>query len=170
MLAKIRGSIKEKLQDPYLLTKAYSEPTICPVCGLVYHKKRWTRDERLMERVADTAKRAKCPSCRKIEDHYPMGIVILKGDFLKNHKEEIINRIKNTEKREILRNPLDRIMSLKEIKGDMVIETTSENLAIALGKALRRSYKGELEIRFSEDQKMVRVFWQRNFLTKKEEI
>ncbi|MEO0098248.1 MAG: BCAM0308 family protein [candidate division WOR-3 bacterium] len=161
MLHKIRGWLRGKLDDPYLTKKAYPEPTVCPTCGLIYHKKHWKRDEGLKEKLEREAKRIKCPSCRKIEDHYPMGILTISGSFFLSHKEEINNIIKNTERKEILRNPLDRIMSLKEEKEKMIVETTSENLALALGKALSRAYKGKLEIRFSEDQKMVRVFWER---------
>jgi len=161
MFGRVRKLLKGKLDDPYLTRRSYVEPTICPLCGLIYHKKHWERNEELKNRLEREAKKAKCPSCRKIEDHYPMGILTITGNFLFSHKEEIKNIISNTEKKEILRNPLDRIMSLKEMKDKMVIETTSENLAIALGKALNRAYKGKLNISFSQDQKLVRVFWER---------
>ena len=161
MFGRIRKLLRTKLDDPYLRKGNYSDPTVCPVCGLLYHKKRWERNEELKDKLLKEAKRAKCPSCRKIEDHYPMGILTITGGFSLKNKEEIKNIIANTEKKEIFRNPLDRIMSLKEMKDKMVVETTSENLAIALGKALNRAYKGKLNISFSQDQKLVRVLWER---------
>ena len=37
----------EGLQDPYISRKGLKEPTICPSCHAVYHKKRWYLDETL---------------------------------------------------------------------------------------------------------------------------
>ncbi|MEO0093296.1 MAG: BCAM0308 family protein [candidate division WOR-3 bacterium] len=158
-----RSGPKPKLDDPYLTTKAYPEPTICPGCGLVYHNKRWTKDEYLLNSIKSIAQKHKCPSCRKIEDHFPMGIVTItqEDDFIKQHRTEIINLIRNEEKREILRNPLDRIMSLKNNDDTIVVETTSENLAVAIGKALKRAYRGELKINFSRENKQTRISWKR---------
>lgn len=158
----IRKEPNKKINDPYLLPKSLPDPTICPSCNLLYHDKRWIKNDELANMVSMIAYQYKCPACRKIEDRYVMGVVNISGNFYNTHKEDIINLIKNTEKKEILRNPLDRIMSLKNVKGMMVVETTSENLAIAIGKALKRAYKGNLEIKFSSDNKFVRVNWQRD--------
>ena len=151
-----------KLNDPYLSSKAYSEPTVCPKCGLVYHKKRWVRDENLFQTVADQAQKHKCPACRKIEDHYFMGMVTITGNFFPTIKPEIINIIRNQEKKEIARNPLARIMSLNNKKNMITVETTNDNLAEAIGKALERSHHGKLGIDLSRDSKFARVNWHRD--------
>ncbi|MDH5185581.1 MAG: BCAM0308 family protein [candidate division WOR-3 bacterium] len=160
---KARSGPRPKLDDPYLTRKAYPEPTICPVCGLIYHNKRWAKDDHIFEAVKDVAQKHKCPSCRKIEDHFVMGMVSIssESDFIDKHKTEIINLIHNEEKRELLRNPLDRIMSLKEKGNELNVETTSENLAVAIGKAMHRAYNGEVEFRFSRNNKQARVYWKR---------
>ncbi len=155
-----RSGPRPKLADPYLLSKAYTEPTICPTCGLVYHKKRWSRDEHLRQEIEEVAEKHKCPACRKIQDHYVMGLVLITGGFAISKKSEIINLIRNQEKKESFLNPLARIMSLKSEK-NIVVETTTENLAMMIGKALKRAYDGELSITFSHDEKMVRVNWHR---------
>lgn len=159
-----------RLSDPYLLAKAYSEPTICPSCGLVFHKKRWLRDDHLAQEVGEVAEKHKCPACRKIEDHYVMGLITISGSFLANAKDEIVNLIKNQEKKETFRNPLARIMSLKILENNIIVETTTENLAIMIGKALHRAHQGELEINFSQNDKLVRVHWYRDLEEKSKTI
>lgn len=161
-----RSGPRPKLADPYLLSKAYPEPTICPTCGLVYHKKRWLRDEHIKQEVEEIAEKHKCPACRKIEDHYVMGLVTISGTFVPTIKQEIVNLIHNQEKKESLRNPLARIMSLN-IKEGITVETTTENLALAIGKALHRSHDGTLDISFAQDDKMVRVHWHRDLAKSK---
>jgi len=158
-----RSGPRQKLDDPYLTRKAYPEPTICPVCGLVFHNKRWLKDDHLLNSIKTITEKHKCPSCRKIEDHFSMGVVFItsESDFTERHKTEIINLIRNEEKREIVRNPLSRIMSLKEMSDEIMIETTSENLAIAIGKALHRANNGKVEFNFSLDSKQARVYWKR---------
>ena len=157
-----RSGTRPKLNDPYLLSKAYPEPTICPICSLVYHKKRWVRDENLFQSVISTAEKHKCPACRKIEDHYVMGMVLITGTFFLTIKNEVINIIHNYEKKEAIRNPLARIMSLNQKNNTIVVETTSDNLAIAIGKALERSHGGELNIQFGNDEQIARVNWHRD--------
>jgi NMD protein affecting ribosome stability and mRNA decay len=157
-----RYSERPKLKDPYLLSKAYPEPTICPTCGLVYHKKRWVRDENLLQSVSTTAEKHKCPACRKIEEHYVMGLVSITGTFFPTIKNEIINIIHNQEKKEIIRNPLARIISLNNKDNTIMVETTNDNLAIAIGKALERSHGGELNINYASNEQFARVNWHRD--------
>ncbi|MEO0072984.1 MAG: hypothetical protein ABIK10_06120, partial [candidate division WOR-3 bacterium] len=75
-----RSGPSPKLTDPYLVKKI-PEPNICPGCGLVYYKKRWRKDEELKNTFTGPVYNQKCPACRKIEDHYPMGIVTISGNF-----------------------------------------------------------------------------------------
>ncbi|MCS7258177.1 MAG: BCAM0308 family protein [candidate division WOR-3 bacterium] len=155
-----RSGPSSRLSDPYLVKKI-PEPNICPVCGLVYYKKRWRKDEQLKAELEEVAYKYKCPACRKIEDHYPMGIVTVSGNFWPTVKDQIINLIHHQEEKESFTNPLARIISLNYRKDVLVVETTTENLAIMIGKALNRAYKGELKISFS-DNKIARVNWQRS--------
>jgi NMD protein affecting ribosome stability and mRNA decay len=105
--------------------------------------------------------RHKCPACRKEEDHYVMGIVEISGDFYKPRRDEIVNMLRNEEKKSLVHNPLDRIMDIIEKKSGMRVETTSESMAVHLGRMLYHAYGGEVEYKFSEDQKLARVFWHR---------
>lgn len=155
----IRGGLKPHLQDPYLLRKSYKEPTLCPRCGLVYRRRRWQRMSDFDPGLA--VEQHKCPACRKEEDHYVMGIVYISGDFFNQRRDEIVNMLKNEEEKEVDHNPLDRIMGIVEDKDGVRVETTSESLAVHLGRMLYHSYGGDVEYKFSDEQKLARVFWHR---------
>jgi len=63
-----------------------------------------------------------CPACRRIQDKYYSGIVELSGNFLKTHKEEIMNLIKNEEEKEKNLRPLERIALIKENDNNITIK------------------------------------------------
>jgi NMD protein affecting ribosome stability and mRNA decay len=160
----IRGGLKPHLEDPYLTRKSYKEPTICPRCGLVYRHRRWQKMPEFDSNKA--AQRHKCPACRKEEDHYVMGIVHISGDFFTPRRQEMVNMLRNEEKKILNHNPLERIMGIVDEDDGVRVETTSENLAVHLGRMLYSAYGGDVEYKFSEEQKLARVFWHRE---KKEE-
>ncbi|NNE99501.1 MAG: ATPase [Pyrinomonadaceae bacterium] len=145
--------------------KRISEPAICKKCEAFYQKGRWTLDKNEIpndpfERVEPTA--VICPACRQIESGNPSGFVYLKGSFLDQHLEEIKNLLKNEEQKTARTNPLARIMSIKSAKGDMIVTTTTEHLAQHLGRTLNRAYGGTVRYDFSNGNKLVRVYWQRD--------
>lgn len=159
--AQARSGPRSKAKDPYIPAKAYPEPTVCPVCHLVYHRKHWSKNDAYYEQVKNRAEKHTCPACRKIEDRFPMGIVYVTGGFLADHKENVMQLIRNQAQLEYGRNPLDRIMSLNPRNNELVVETTSEHLAMSLGRALERAFGGKVRFAFSQDEKNVRVYWQR---------
>lgn len=155
-----------KAQDPYLDKTQYKDPTICPKCSLVYHNKTWKKDENLKKQLIKTNKVEfkECPACRKIKDNYPLGIIHLSGEYILDefHKNEILNLVKHEAEKEENTNPLSRIMSIEHDKNDyLIIKTTTEGLAARIGKAIQRAHKGNLEFKFSDDQKLLRVFWEK---------
>lgn len=150
------------LHDPYITEKGLHEPTICPVCNAVYHKKHWSfnadlRNEALKNK--DT-RYQKCPADRKIEDGYAMGKVILSGGFISEHMEELMNVIKSEERRAVENNPMDRLMKLEKKNGGIYVETTSDALAMRIGHHLKESYKGgDEEFKFRSGDKFVEIMW-----------
>jgi hypothetical protein len=152
------------LKDPYLREVDYKDPNICPSCKALYHNKRWQFNDSLEHeiRLEDDYEEKMCPACRKIKDNYPMGLVFISGNFINQHKEEILSTVKSEEKRAVDKNPLERIMEIeKENVNHYRIETTTDTLAQRIGKILHNSYKGEVEYKFSEGQKVLQVFWSR---------
>ncbi|MGE5663074.1 MAG: BCAM0308 family protein [Deltaproteobacteria bacterium] len=152
--------------DPYIPRKSPSEIGICPKCRAICRNKRWVIDE--AEFAALTGKRAvaavawrRCPACRKIEDGFPAGVVTLSGGYLREHRDDILNLIRNEEKRAMGINPLERIMTVEE-KGDgLEIATTDEKLAQRIGREVRKACRGTVEYKWSKDSKLLRVSWAR---------
>ena len=155
----IRGGLKPHLEDPYLTRKSHKEPTLCPRCGLVYKNKHWQQIKGF--KPGQAVEKHKCPACRKVEDHFVMGILYISGGFFTDHRNEVIRLINNEVKRGMGHNPLDRIISIVDDKDGFRVETASENLAVHLGKVLYHAYDGEINYRFSDEQKIARVFWKR---------
>jgi hypothetical protein len=152
-----------RVEDPYMPAEG-QEASVCTTCKAVYQNKRWFFDDKLFGKLAgtDKAREVTCPTCRKIKDRYPEGILTLSGEFLGEHKDEILTLLKNEAARVSGRSVADRIITMTEESGDrLVVETTTEKLAQHLGRAVYKAYKGDLDFRWSEMDKFVRVYWRR---------
>ncbi len=152
-----------KVSDPYMPRGGRHEISICKECHAVYRGKKWFINEELYKTNVKnkTANMVVCPACLKIRDNFPGGVVTLKGGFPKSHEDEILNLVRNEGDRSLRDNPLERIMSINKIKGTLEIQTTNEKLAQKIGKAVYKAYSGELEYKWSEQNKFVRVCWNR---------
>ena len=151
------------MEDPYLPEEG-QEASICAECNALYQNKRWFFDEKLARRLGGTPKvrQVVCPACRKIKDQYPEGILTLSGEFFAERKREVITLLENEAARVAGRSVLDRVIKMtEEGKDKLVVETTTEKLAQRLGRAVYRAYKGELDFRWAESNRFVRVYWSR---------
>jgi len=162
-IVHIRRNI-EDYGDPYLQDLKPDQVAVCVECRSVYAGKRWemqdqaARDLREAKRVVETL----CPACRKIRDRAPGGIVTLSGEFLAKHEEEIINLINHESKRAMEINPLERLIDIERSDTKIIILTTNEKLAQRIGRALYKAYRGKVEYKWSEDNKLARVNWHRD--------
>jgi hypothetical protein len=87
--------------------------------------------------------------------------VTLKGPFLAEHWDEVLQIIKNEEQRARGTNPLQRIMSLSEKNGRLDLTTTDEKLAQRIGREIRKACGGKVAYRWSHNDKFLRVQWER---------
>lgn len=149
--------------DPYLLQSVRFEASVCRKCHAVYQNKRWHIDEELFQKMNgwENMNKVLCPACQKIKDKFPGGIVTLKGEFLREHKDEILNLIRNEEERAMGFNPLERIIEIKSMDAGMKLTTTNEKLAQRIGRCLSRAYQGKVGYKWSQDTKLLRVEWER---------
>jgi NMD protein affecting ribosome stability and mRNA decay len=150
--------------DPYIPRKSASAVGACTGCHAIRRNKRWHMDEKeyaALTRRRGTAGRERCPACRKIADGFPSGVVLLRGGYLREHREEILKLARNEEKRAMGFNPLERIMSVKEVGDKVEIATTDEKLAQRIGREVRKACRGTVEYKWSEDSKLLRVNWAR---------
>ncbi len=158
-----KGKKFGRVDDPYLPSEGQTA-AICTTCRALYQNKRWFFDDQFYRRLAGSAevREVTCPTCRKIRDRYPEGILTLSGEFFKDHREEIVTLLEKEADRVSSRSVQDRIIQmLPEGKDRLVVETTSQKLAQHLGRAVYRAFKGELDFRWSDMNKFVRVYWSR---------
>jgi len=151
-----------RVNEPYELA-AGQEAAVCEDCHALYQGKRWFFDEKLYGKLAGVGKvrQVVCPTCRKIKDHYVEGYLTLSGEFLVEHKDEIVTLLEKEAARVGNRSCDDRIIQLVPEGEKLVVETTTEKLARHLGRAIYKAYKGELSFRWSDPNLFVRVYWSR---------
>jgi NMD protein affecting ribosome stability and mRNA decay len=139
------------------------EAALCTQCHALYRGKRWSFDAGLYARLAGTDKvrEVVCPTCRKIKDHFPEGILTLSGEFFAQHREEIVRLLEKEAGRVAKRSVADRIIRIIPEDDKLVVETTTEKMAQHLGRAVYKAYKGDLHFRWGEVERFVRVYWSR---------
>jgi hypothetical protein len=92
------------------------------------------------------------PACHRIADHYPAGIVTLKGAMVRQHRDEILGIARNAEAAEKGERPLNRIMSIAEPDPEtLVITTTDIHLPRRIGETVDRPLSGELRIHYDAE-------------------
>jgi len=158
-----KGQRAERNPDIYRQELGSKEPAICKKCGTVYSGKRWLLDEAESKRLMGESSVTKlvCPACQRMADNNPAVIVTFSGSYLLKHEDEILNVIKNSEAKSRLKNPLGRIMEIRQEKNVLTISTTEDKLAQKLGREVYKAHKGELHYQWSHDQHFVRVNWTR---------
>jgi hypothetical protein len=150
--------LTEKRHDPYRARTKLRESTVCPQCGVRYSHGRWTWPKTSTYAV----KNELCPACRRINDHYPAGEVVISGSFLDEHRAEVLATIRHLEEGERAQHPLNRIMSIDEHDGTLVVSTTDIHLPHQIGHALRSAWGGTARIHYDLDGYFTRVTWQRD--------
>jgi NMD protein affecting ribosome stability and mRNA decay len=142
--------------DPYRAREKLPEPAVCPSCQAVYVAGRWT-----WNKPSADAYEHKCPACQRIQDRFPAGYVMIKGEFIGKHRDEIIALITSMEGREKAEHPLQRIMAIEDVRDGLQVTTTDSRLARGIGEALHDAYKGDLKLRYSRDENLMRATWRR---------
>lgn len=147
---------EEREHDSYKLQSKLAEPVVCAECGAFFHAGRWQWGDR-----PDGAVEVVCPACHRIRDHFPAGFVHVSGPYFAGHREELVSLIRHHEEKAKAQHPLARIIGIEPADDGIVITTTDLHLARDLGEALHHACRGELEFHYNDDQKLLRVHWQR---------
>ena len=142
--------------DPYRASARPPEPTVCPECKAVFTEGRWA-----WEKKPPDAYQQLCPACQRIQDKFPAGYVTIKGEFFAKNRDEIVTLIHSHEKREKSQRPLQRLMGIDEKRDGVEITTTDSQLARGIAEALHSTYKGDLKLRYSRDENLLRATWKR---------
>jgi len=150
--------IKERVHDPYMTRSKPTEPTLCTECGVVFSGGRW----QWLPEVPEKAHRDLCPACQRMRDRVPAGFLTLSGEFFARHREEIVNLVHNKVEAQTAEHPMKRLMGVEDREdGGVVITFTDVHLPRGVGEAIERAYEGDLDIQYTEDAGIVRVYWRR---------
>ncbi len=149
-------------KDPYLSRTSPEDMSACKKCGAVYHDKRWTHRKDAEAAAVKTTNAVLCPACQKVKEGFAGGFITIQGDFVKEHRDEILNLVRNKETLASRINPLEQIMDIVERKGAIEITTTTEKLAQRIGRILAKAFRGDVVYKWSSDVKLARVVWTRN--------
>ena len=156
-VTRYRDRIFDDLRhDPYQAKGKYKEPAVCSDCGAVLKRGRWH-----WASPPEGALATRCPACQRIRDKLPAGQVILAGAFLKAHRDELLQLVRNEAEREKSEHALHRIMEIGQDGDRVVVTTTDIHLPRRIGRALETAYRGDLELAYGEDEYSVRVHWER---------
>ena len=148
--------LQELRHDSYKLPRKLAEPTRCPDCAAVYRDGRWQ-----WSLPGGPARKARCPACQRIHDHFPAGYVRLSGAFFRQHRGEILRRVRHCEEAEKAEHALERIMQVAADGDGELVTTTGVHLARRIADALEDAFKGQLEFRYSKKENVLRVAWSR---------
>jgi NMD protein affecting ribosome stability and mRNA decay len=143
-------------EDPNQAAARPPEPAQCPSCDAVFNAGRWS-----WVSAPEDAHEHKCPACQRIQDKFPAGYVTIKGAFLEKHRDEIIALITSKEDREKADDPLQRIIAIEDVREGLQVSTTDSYLARGIGEALHDTYQGDLKLRYSRDEYLLRATWKR---------
>lgn len=146
----------ERVHDTYRLKGKLAEPTQCPDCGVIYSGGRWN-----WGLAAEGAQQERCPACHRMHDRFPAGYVVLQGEFLAAHHDEVLQLARNLEAKEKAEHPLERIMAIEDVEGGVQITTTDTHLARDIGEAVYSAYRGNLEYHYNKEENLLRVHWAR---------
>ncbi len=150
--------IEEKIHDTYMNRSKPTDPTICPQCRVVFTEDRW----QWQPGAPKGANEELCPACQRIQDKVPAGILTLSGEFFAEHRSEILALLHNKVEGQKAQHPMKRLMEIKDQDdGSAVITFTDTHLPRGVGQAIESAYNGELDIQYTEDANLVRVYWQR---------
>ena len=155
----LRIQKRGQLGGPYQRSGKYPSNTRCPKCDLLFQDGVWKRGSSTNEQEQQ---QKLCPACVQIRDGQVGGIVQFSGAFAGIHRQELLNRIRNVEKQTMEERPLERIMSLKEDRGGILVSATTEHLVARIGKSIQRDFGGELNLRYAPEDKFALVYWHRD--------
>lgn len=145
-------------RDTFRPRRAPKENLQCGGCGAFYHRRHWTLTAPTGLTGRSQRHAVLCPACRKTKERRASGEVHLLG-VSPAARGELLRILRNEERRAREKNALERIMRMEAADGGWKVETTTEKMALRLGRALAKARGGSVAYKWSHNNKFVRVVW-----------
>jgi len=159
----ISGKYRKKIEKAKSEEQEYGagkkDFVVCERCNAVYYYKSWKHGFADYKHLNENKniKFEICPACRMIKDKKFEGKIVLEN-VPSEHKQDILNNIKNTGERAYKRDPMDRIISVKKSGKKIEVLTTENQLARIIARQVTSAYKNaKSDISWSKEEGVARV-------------
>lgn len=115
---------------------------ICYKCKSANLDGVWVPTKNFFHKVTYTI----CPTCAKKEEKNCSGIIMLSGEFFKNHKDKLLKIVSEEEKNSRVQYPISKVLLIKKHGHPAIIKTNHPFLAIRIGKRFQTEFQGKLQI------------------------
>jgi len=157
-------------------TRKLPSAQLCDRCGAVWFDGHWHTAPELAAFIKSkrksgggrkSSKPVLCYECHLVVNGPPddkqaqfEGQLTLDGLLDPVEKGKILSTVRNFGTRMSTRDPEDRILSIDDRGARVVINTSENQMAVGMGKAVAAAFKGgKLRIVWSRDDMPARVFW-----------
>ncbi len=144
---ELRPSRTEKHEIP----KGKLGLVFCRECNAVYYKKSWHHNLRNYKNLCEDLpiKFSMCLACKMIKNKQFEGRIEIINMPLKI-SDDLIRLVKSFCRRAYERDPMDRLIKIKDIKEGVILTTTENQLAVRLAKKIKQTFKKvEMKISYS---------------------
>lgn len=133
---------------------------VCKRCGIILHRGRWQKNDALVKehKKLNQLTLTLCSACRKEKEGVVEGVLTIDRAIFDSSAKEIQSEIRNIANLENNRDPFKRIIGLNLTKDKVVVNTLTKELAVTIGRHLKNSRKGKLEIHYSPHEDFAEVF------------
>jgi len=159
----ISGAYRKKIQRSKKEEQEYGagkkDFVVCQICNALYYYKSWHHGFADYKHLNEDKQVnfTVCPACQMIKDKKFEGKVVFEN-VPEEYREDIRNNIKNTGERAYKRDPMDRIIAVKESGGNIEVTTTENQLARNIARQVERAHKGaKADIRWSKEESVARM-------------
>jgi hypothetical protein len=137
-------------------------PAVCTRCHAYLETDHWSYGEARARELAALGGTARllCPGCTRVQRRLYEGEVRIQLRGGMAPREEVMGVVHHEEARARSTNPTARIAHLEEHADELYLLTTTQFLALAIGRALQHAFHGELTVQDLPHERFRRVRWQ----------
>lgn len=154
-----RGTADGRVMPIDRAAGAPADQTLCERCGAVYRRKTWRHDKSGELRESGRFSWSVCPACLQVEVGQYFGRVIVRAPRDAAVVEALTRRIENVGRREALRQPERRIVSIDRLGENLEVLTTSQKLAHRIARALCAAFGGHATYTWSDRNGELLAAW-----------